>query len=122
MTYTIWMCCGEFEQEDTREEAISLAAGLMNSDGHQVIAVEGPNGEDLLAEAEEKDRKRSDQWVEESRTRMQKYIGHIEVKGPTGKWWGRIGCFSTEFRDSEMAAMVKVYGAGRVRFVEEKPR
>lgn len=114
--FSVWMCCGEVEQEDTREEALSLAAALMNGDNHQVFAVEGPDGEDLTAEAEALARERSERWLAESRSRP-KPIGRVEIAGPTGNWWGREFVYSDESRDRMMAEMTQAYGENRVRYV-----
>lgn len=119
MTYTIWMCCGGFEWEDTREEAISFAASCMNGDGHRVWAVEGPDGEDLMAEAEAESGRQCDEWSKRSEETRQRLLGCVEVKGPTGKWWGRKYVYSTRVRDQDLAELRRIYGEDRVRFVEK---
>lgn len=117
MTYTIWLCCGEFEQENNREEAVSMAASLLNGDGHQVHAVEGPDGEDLTREAEALSRQRSQEWVAQSREQRARYLGHVEVQGPRKGLIGREYCYSPEARDREMAELTATYGPDRVRWV-----
>lgn len=118
------MCCGVFEHEDTRAEAIISAAACMNSDSHKVLGVEGPNGEDLMTEALEESDRRSDEWLKKSQETRQSFLGYVEVKGPTGKWWGREAVYSIEQRDEELAVMRRIYGEDRVQFVdrpESKP-
>lgn len=119
MTYTIWMCCGNFEHEDTTAEAVRFAASVMNSgEGHRVLGVEGPNGEDFLTEAEEESDRVSDEWRKQDQETRRNLLGYVEVKGPTGKWWGRACVYSVEQRDQEMAEMHRLYGEDRVQFVK----
>ena len=66
MTYTVWLCCGEFEQEDDRDDALSMAASMMDGEYHTVLAVEGPDGEDLTPVAEELAEQRSPRMVREA--------------------------------------------------------
>jgi hypothetical protein len=119
--YTIWLCCHEFEQEDTREEAISMAAAYINGDHHTVFAVEGPDGEDLLPEAEAEADERSRKWSEQRRE-APKMIGYVEVKDPSGKWWGRDYIYSEARRDEALAEYRSAYGQDRVRYVEQAGR
>lgn len=119
--YTVWLCCGEFEQEDTREEAVGLAVAMMGGDGHTVLAVEGPGGEDLMAEVEAEERRRSREWLA-ARQASPEPIGKVEVAGPTGKWWGQEWVYSESQRDTELADQRAVYGDDRVRYVEGSPR
>jgi hypothetical protein len=118
LTYTIWMCCGRFEQAHTSDEALSLAVSMMNSDcGHRVLGVEGPDGEDLMKQAEQLDDQRTQEWLRQQEA--QRRIGYVEVLGPTGKWWGKVYCYTAQDKDEKMADIIGEYGQGRVRWVAE---
>lgn len=119
MTYTVWCCCGLFDPVDTKEEAIGCAVAWINGAAHQVLAVEGPGGEDLMDEAQEAAVVTFDECRKESQEARKKVFGQVEVKGPTGKWWGRYFVYSVEGRDKELAEMRGLYGEDRVRFVEK---
>lgn len=112
--YTIWMCCGEMDQEATREEALGMAAAFMNGDGHSVLAVEGPNGEDLMAEAQELDRQRSQEWATRAKDSERRLLGWIEVLGPREGLTGREYVYSGQERIKQMAAFTALYGPDRV--------
>lgn len=115
--YTIWMCCGNFDQEDSREEAISMAVAIMNGDsGHNVIAVEGPNGENLMPEAEAESSRLTQEWLKRRQT-SPLAIGVIELKAPNGTWLGREPVYGKTERDDKLADQILIYGKDRVRWV-----
>lgn len=113
---TVWLCCGEFKICDDNEGAISYAASLMNGDGHSVLAVEGVSGEDLMTQAEQLARRRTNEWLEQQKS-SPKSIGYLEVQRADGVWHGREWIYSEFKKDQDYADLIEVYGHERVRFV-----
>lgn len=117
MTYTIWYCCGYFDQFDEKEECLSYAVAAMNNDGHSVLAIEGPNHEDLMEEADERDR----QYMKEVMQRTKeapKPIGRVEIMGPKPS----IKASEVVYKENEkvklLAKYTEIYGAERVKWIE----
>lgn len=116
--YTIWMCCGEFEQFDNRDEAITSAAAYMNGEGHRILGVEGPNFEDLMPRVEEESDKQSQSWSNIFPKSAPRPIGRIEIMGPTGQWWGWEPMYTQAEMNKRIAELRDEYGTQRVRWIE----
>lgn len=119
--WTVWMCCGEFDTYDNKEDAFGWAHAASESDGgHRPQAVEGPNGEDLTDEFEAYSRAESRRSYEAWKARSDDYrsrlIGSVEVRSPSGEWCAE-RVYSEESRDRLLAEMRDALGVDRVRFV-----
>lgn len=123
--YTVWKCCGDYDQHDTKQEAFDDGYYTNESDyGHRVVDIEGPNGEDLTEEYEHWYDKKSGEsthdYIKMSQEYEKKKIGTVDVKSPEGRW-----CPQTVYNDEERAKLVAnglaAYGPDRVRFTP-KPK
>lgn len=125
--WTVWLCCGNFDTYDSRDEAFQRAHAANNSDGHTPQAIEGPNGEDLTKEFEAYDREQSQRSYEARKARCDdaksRVAGTVEVRSPGGDWYGE-RVYSEDERDKQLAEMREAFGPDRVRFVAavDEPR
>lgn len=120
-TWTVWMCCKEFETFDSKGEAFETAHAYSCGDnGHTPHTIEGPNGEDLTAEFKEYDRvefsRSYEAWKARCDDAESRLVGSVEVRSPGGSWYGE-RVYSEAYRDELLAEKREEFGSDRVRFV-----
>lgn len=119
--FTVWLCCRNYDEYDTKEEAFEEAHWATERDGdHQPISIEGPDHEDLTSEWTRYHQEQSDkEWSRSTAYRLTqeaKFIGTLEIKSPRGDWCPQ-RMYDMETKNAAMANAWNRYGPDRVRYI-----